>query len=165
MTFTEKHLTTPPPIVLEGRHLKRYHVAMDESGIDADVEAAALAYLPSLLPEVDDETPPAGFVVLHRGADGAAYLNAYSWVWGNVISCATAAAGQPVVDCPDDDPTHFATLTKPWIGCIWELPALGHERSAWVQHIIMPEQPDLDAYLSDQLPEGRTGGPEQTCRR
>ena len=158
MAFQEKYLRVPPPITLAGRQIKRYHINNDASEIEPEIEKAAYDYLPNLLPE-PDETPPAAFVVLHRGGDGGAYINAYSWVWDNVISCATAAAGQPLLDCPDSDPTNFVPLQRPWIGCTWELPALGHERSAWVRHVFAPEQPDLDAYLADSLPEGRTGGP------
>jgi hypothetical protein len=160
MPFQEKFLRTPPPVTVAGRRLKRYYVNNDELPIPPDIEAAALEMLPELLPDPDGDTPPAGFIVLHRGADGAAYLNAYSWVWDNVLHCANAAAGQPVLDCPDDDPRHFMRLDRPWIGCIWELPALGHERSAWVRHVFAPDEADLEGYLADSLPEGPTGGPD-----
>jgi hypothetical protein len=158
MPFVEKYLRVPPPITIAGRHVKRYHVNMDQSLIPDDIEQAAYAMVPALLPEADG-TPPASFVVLHRGGDGAAYVNAYSWVWDNVVHVAAAVAAQPIVGCPDDDPTHFVPLDKPWVGCIWELPAFGHERSAWVRHMLATDHPDLDAYLADSLPEGPTGGP------
>lgn len=158
MTFVEKHLTVPEPIIIGGRHVKRYHVNIDESPIPDAIEQAAYAMVPGLLPAADD-TPPASFVVLHRGADGAAYVNAYSWVWDNVIHYATAAAAQPFLGCPDDDPTNFVPLNRPLLGCIWELPAVGHERNAWVRHMIKPDVPNLEAYLADRLPEGPTGGP------
>jgi len=93
MTFTEKHLRTPPPVTVEVWQLKRYYVNNDDSPMDAVVEQAALSHLPALLPTPDGEKPAAGFIVLHRGGDGAAYLNSYSWVWGNVISCTNAAPG------------------------------------------------------------------------
>ena len=109
MPFIEKYLRVPPPIAIGGRHIKRYHVNMDQSLIPDDIERAAYAMVPSLLPEPDG-TPPASFVVLHRGGDGAAYVNAYSWVWDNVVHVAAAVAAQPMVDCPDDDPTHFVPL-------------------------------------------------------
>ncbi|MCZ0985841.1 hypothetical protein O1M54_09710 [Streptomyces diastatochromogenes] len=84
MAFREKLLTVPPPIEVAGRHVKRYHVTADPAGIAPEVERAAYAILPELLPEPDG-TPPATFVVLHRGGDDGAYLNAYSWVWDNVL--------------------------------------------------------------------------------
>ncbi|WSM31759.1 hypothetical protein OG776_11245 [Streptomyces sp. NBC_01689] len=154
--FREKLLTVPPPAEVAGRWIKRYHVTADPAGIAPEVEAAAYALLPELLPEPDG-TPPAAFVVLHRGGDDGAYLNAYSWVWDNVLHFRGAAAGQPVLGCPDRDPTHFGTVAMPWIGCVWELPPILHERDAWVRHLLAPEVPDLAAYLADSLPAGTTG--------
>ena len=167
MPFTEKLLTVPPPIEVAGRHIKRYHVTTDPAGIAPEVERAAYAILPELLPgpgprlpgggTSDDTTPPATFVVLHRGGDDGAYLNAYSWVWDNVLHFRGASAGQPVLGCPDLDPTHFITPDLPWIGCVYELPPILHERDAWVRHLLTPEVPDLDAYLADSLAAGTTG--------
>jgi hypothetical protein len=156
MAFAEKLLSVPPPIEVGGRRVKRYHVTADPAGIDPVVQKAAYAILPELLPE-SDGTPPATFVVLHRGADDGAYLNAYSWAWDNVLHFGGAAAGQPVLGCPDGDPTHFVRLDRSLIGCVWELPPILHERDAWVRHMLAPDRPDLDAYLADSLPEGTTG--------
>jgi hypothetical protein len=33
----------------------------------------------------------------------------------------------------------------------------GHERDAWVRHMLLPDKPDLDAYLADFMPDGLTG--------
>ena len=46
---------------------------------------------------------------------------------------------------------------RPWIGCVWELPPIAHERDAWVRHMLVPDQPDLSAYLADFMPDGLTG--------
>ncbi|MEU8175658.1 hypothetical protein AB0C14_22505 [Microbispora hainanensis] len=156
MAFTEKLLFVPPPIEVSGYHVKRYHVTADPAGIAPEVEKAAYAVLPELLPEPDG-TPPAAFVVLHRGGDDGAYLNTYAWAWDNVLHCGIAVAGQPVLGCPDRDPTHFVRLERPLIGCVWELPPILHERDAWVRHVLAPDRPDLAAYLADTLPEGTTG--------
>ncbi|MDX3248064.1 hypothetical protein PV408_41475 [Streptomyces sp. ME18-1-4] len=81
-------------------------------------------------------------------------------MWDNVLHFRGAAAGQPVLGCPDDDPTHFVVPHRPWIGCVWELPPILHERDAWVRHMLAPtapDIPDLDAYLADSLPAGTTG--------
>ncbi|MFC7647027.1 hypothetical protein ACFQX6_45695 [Streptosporangium lutulentum] len=78
-------------------------------------------------------------------------------MWDNVLRFGGAAAGQPVLGCPDDDPTNFVRLDRSLIGCVWELPPILHERDAWVRHMLAPGSPDLDAYLADSLPEGTTG--------
>lgn len=155
MTFNEKYLRAAGVVAVCGRQVKRYHISI-EPEIEVGVRKAAYDFLPRLLPDPEHDTPPASFVILHRGAGSAAYLNAYSWVWGNVIECRTAAAGVPFLGCPDEDPEHFAELTKPWIGCVWELAPLGHERAAWIRHVLKPPRPDVDAYLADVLPDGTT---------
>jgi hypothetical protein len=158
MTFTEKFLRTRPPVEVGGRSIKRYHVTPGPEAVEPDVEQAALAILPRLLPEPDG-TPPATFVVIHRSrGDNAAYLNAYTWVWDNVLHLRAAAAAQPALGCPDADPTNFMVIEdRPWIGCVWELPPIAHERDAWVRHMLLPDKPDLDAYLADFMPDGLTG--------
>ena len=156
MPFAPRFLTTPGLLELGGRSIKRYHVNIDDRPIEPAIVAAAHAFLPRLL-AAPDTTPPASFTILHRGRQ-AAYLLAYSWVWDNVIECHSAAAGEPFLGCADDDPTHFVELTRPWVGCVWELAPFGHERSAWVRHMLEPERADLAAYLADTFPEGPSGG-------
>ena len=73
------------------------------------------------------------------------------------IEQAAYAISQPELGCPDDDPAHFVVLDRPWIGCVWELPPIAHERDAWVRHMLVPDKPDLHAYLADAMPDGLTG--------
>jgi hypothetical protein len=157
MALEPKYIRALPSIIVAERQLKRYHVSNDDSPIDGRIEAAAYAMLPQLLPEWDGETPRGSWLILHEGRDGAAYINAYSWVWGNVVEVHSAVAAQPFVGCPDNDPTHFVILDRPWVGCIWELPPFGHERSAWVRHMLDNDEPDLAAYLADTMADGLAG--------
>ncbi|PZF98159.1 hypothetical protein [Micromonospora deserti] len=158
MTFHDKELRAPGPVEVTGRRLKRYHIDQPDRPIEPEVERAAYAVLPRLIPAArGDATPPGGWVVLHRGADTGAYLLAYSWVWDNVVEVRIAAAGQPALDCPDDDPTHFVDLNRPWMGCIWELGVLEHERAAWARHVLAPDRPDLAGYLAETRAEGPVG--------
>ena len=156
MPFREKFLRTPGVIEVADRQVKRYHVTSADSEIPDDIQQAALKYLPELLPEPDGEMPPASFVILHT-SPGASYLCAYSWVWGNVIEARTAAAGVPFLGCEDEDPANFRQLDRPWIGCVWELGPFGHERTAWVRHMLVPAQPDLAGYLADVLTASTVG--------
>ncbi|MGH9187551.1 MAG: hypothetical protein ACRD0U_17335 [Acidimicrobiales bacterium] len=150
MPFEERHLRPLAPVTIDGRLIKRYHVTIDGAEIDADIQAAANAFVPRLLPEAD-ETPPAAFQVLHQGQNGV-WLNLYSWVWDNVLHCRCA-------DATSSDPTCFTEMSRSWIGCVWELPPLAHERSAWVRHMLAPDEPDLEGYLADMLAAGPVGGP------
>ncbi|MEU7678424.1 hypothetical protein AB0C42_26825 [Micromonospora taraxaci] len=158
MAFRDKDLSTPGLITVDGRQLKRYHIDQPEQRIEPEVEKAAYDLLPALLADVmEDGTPAAGWVVLHRGTDTGAYLLAYTWMFDNAVEVRVAVAGQPALDCPDDDPAHFVALHRPGMGCVWELSVLEHERAAWVRHMLAPESPDLTDYLSDTRAEGPVG--------
>src|SRR5258708_26224128 len=105
MPITEKFLRAPGPIEIGGRMLKRYHLTTFEAEIEPRIQKAACDILPELVPQPDDETPPAGWLVLHTGANGA-YLRAYSWAWGNVVEMRSALAGEPYRGCPDTGPAN-----------------------------------------------------------
>jgi hypothetical protein len=156
VTFTPRHLLVPPPRFVDGWWVKPYHVNIDDRPIEDELVDAAYEFLPRLLPAPDDATPAVAFAVVHRGRK-AMYLNAYAWVWDNVLHCRTAAAAEAFLGCPDDDPTHFVELTRPFIGCIWELPPLEHERAAWVRHVFGTDTADLPAYLADTMAPGPVG--------
>jgi hypothetical protein len=159
MAYAQRFLTSHGLLESGGRTIKRYHLNVDDRAIEPAIVEAATAFLPRLLPAADG-TPPASFAILHRGRS-AAYLVAYSWVWDNVIECRSAAAAEQALGCPDLDPTHFVELTRPWVGCVWELAPFEHERSAWVRHMLEAEPADLAAYLRDTFPDGPAGGPRR----
>lgn len=155
VTYADRHLSVPGVIAVGGRQIKRYHVNVEPTEIETAIQDAAYAFLPQLLPALD-ETPGAAFTIVHRGSAGA-FIDAFTWVWDNVIECHTAAAGVPSIGCPDYDVTHFAPLARPWIGCVWELAPFEHERAAWVRHLLATDTPDLDAYLTDSFAAGAVG--------
>ena len=156
MGFFQKDLRVPAPVMVGGRHVKRYEVVTPGLTIPEEVRAAALEFLPKLYPDWADPTPAATVMVLHRGSAGA-YLNAYNWVWDNVLHCRTAASGdQPFLGSTGDDLTDFTVIAKDLIGCVWELPPLEHERSAWVRHML-GDEPSIEAYLADTFREGPVG--------
>jgi hypothetical protein len=157
MAFIDKQLTVKEPLVVAGRHVKRYEVVTPGLVITDDIRAAAYEFLPKLYPDFEDPTPPATVSVLHRSTAGM-YLLAYNWAWDNVLHCRTAVSGdQPFLGSTDPDLTHFTVLSKDLIGCVWELPPLTHERSAWVRHMLEPDEADFEAYLADTMAEGPVG--------
>ena len=154
MGVAEMYLRSTGAIECAGRWVKRYHVGAEGAEIAGSIQDAAYDFLPRLLPKPDDETPPAGWAVLFKASGVAAYLVAYSWTWVNVVECRAAVAGVPELGCEDENPEHFMLSDRRWIGCVWELAPLGHERSAWLRHMLTPEAPDLAGYLADVMPEG-----------
>lgn len=159
MSFTERYSRPSPATVVNGWTIKPYQVTIGQEPIAAPTVAAADEFLPKLLPDSlthpalvheQADSPRYAFVVLHQGAD-ALWLNLYTWVYQAILH--VRAASSPL------DAVAFSELTEPLIGCVWELPALVHERSAWVRHVMTPDRPDLDAYLADVLPAGPVGGP------
>jgi hypothetical protein len=153
MAFHERYLRPAGVATVSGWQVKQYRVTLDDPPIDEPVVVAAERFLSKLLPAsaASDQTPRVAFSVLHKGED-AVWLNLYAWVLGEIVHCRAANATLSA-------PTEFSELTEPLIGCVWELPALVHERSAWVRHILQPERPALDAYLADWVPEGPVGRP------
>jgi hypothetical protein len=158
MTFSERYMRSAGVIEAGGRQVKRYHISTVQGHIPEGVQNAAYAFMPQLLPRPDNETPSGGWIILHKGASIPAYLVAYSWTWGNVVECRAAVAGIPELGSDDENPENFKLLDRPWMGCVWELAPLGHERAAWIRHVLEPEIPDLGGYLSDVLPDGSTEG-------
>lgn len=156
MTYSEKYICALGVVKKADRWVKRYHVSPLGGRISVGIQGAAYQFLPRLLPKPEGDIPPAGWVILHKGAGIAAYMIAYSWIWDNVVECRAAAAGMPELGCDDEDPENFKILDRPWAGCVWELAPFGHERSAWVRHVLQPETPDLPGYLADVFPEGST---------
>lgn len=153
MGFSERYLRPGGVVTVADWQVKQYLVTVTPTPVPAATVAAAEAFLPKLLPSsaASDATPRVAFSVLHKGMD-AIWLNLYAWVYGEILHCKAANATFAV-------PTDFTPLTEPLIGCVWELPALVHERSAWVRHGLQPEKPAVAAYLADVLPEGPVGGP------
>src|SRR5215469_5637986 len=158
MTFTDKHIRAHGVMQTADRQVKLYHVSSADVRIADGVQQAACEFLPMLLPKPDHETPAAGWAILHKGDAIPAYLIAYSWTWVNVVECRAAAAGIPELGSDDENPENFKIFDRRWVGCVWELAPLGHERSAWVRHVLRPKAPDLDGYLADMLPDGSTEG-------
>jgi hypothetical protein len=153
MGFSERYLRSGGVLPVGDWRVKHYLVTVTDTPLDAAVVEAATAFLPKLLPSsaATDATPKVAFSVLHKGMD-AIWLNLYAWLYGDILHCRAASAAF-------DAPTVFTPLSEPLIGCVWELPALAHERSAWVRHGLQPPEPAVEAYLADFLPEGLVGAP------
>jgi hypothetical protein len=152
MGFHERVIRSGGVVTVSGWQVKQYRLTVVQEPIEPAVLGAAEAVLPSLLPVADaaDATPRVAFAVLHKGVN-AIWCNLYSWCLEAIVHCRAASASLSA-------PTEFAPLSQPLIGCVWELPALAHERSAWVRHMVR-QSPDLGGYLDDWLAGGPVGRP------
>jgi hypothetical protein len=157
MPFLDKFVRAQPVLDLAGRQVKPYHITREPGTTLAPaIVEAAYAMAEQMLAPPDHEMPPASWLVLHEGTNST-YLCVYDWVWGNAVEVISAAAGEPYLGCPDDDPAHFVPNSRILAGCVWELTLLEHERAAWVAHMLTPDEPDLGAYLADIAADGPVG--------
>jgi hypothetical protein len=157
MSFRDKFVRAQPVFDLAGRRVKPYHITREpDSTLAPAIVEAAYAMAEQMLGPPDREMPPASWLVLHEGKTPM-YLCVYDWVWGNAVEVISAAAAEAGLGCPDEDPTHFVPNKRILAGCVWELTLLEHERAAWVRHMLVPGEPDLDAYLADAVPDGPVG--------
>jgi hypothetical protein len=53
----------------------------------------------------------------------------------------------------------FHDLNPSWMGCVWELAMVTHERDACVRQMPAPGEPDLDGYLAGSLSALMVGSP------
>ncbi|ETX15739.1 hypothetical protein OCH239_11180 [Roseivivax halodurans JCM 10272] len=81
-----------------------------------------------------------GFVVIHEGEAGTWLLMDW-WAHGDILCQRLSLARGAEFEAMDD---------RPLAACVWELAVIGHERDAWLRHM-MTGGPDPEGYLSDRL--------------
>lgn len=134
-------------LAFDGWRLKLYGIAYraerpEQALVDAAVAAARRA-LPR--PAVSDDRYGVGFVGAHDGRGGNFVfvdwwaeedeLHHHTWRSRNEQPGSLRPTG------PDD-----------LAACAWDLAVIGHERTAWVRHVLArADGPDVDAYLDDRL--------------
>lgn len=134
-------------LTFDGWRVKLYGIAYrGERPVQALIDAAVAAAQQALpRPAVTHHRYGAAFVGAHDGR-GANFvfvdwwanedeLHHHSWLSSKEEPGRLRATG------PDD-----------FTACSWDLAVIGHERAAWVRHVLARAHgPDLDAYLADQL--------------
>lgn len=147
LTYTPRLVKALPPVHVNGRVLKAY-------AMFADPERAGELPKPEFLERhaatVLSEAPargdhPAGFLILHRGAEGT-YLLVSQWYDADMLKHWVRGA---VVDAEGN--TAFTPLAeRDLIACVWELEVVRFERDAWVNTVLARGGDDraaIDAYL------------------
>jgi hypothetical protein len=76
MALQPKLIRSRPPVTVNGRTMKRYDVTVTDEPFGDEVETAALAMLPQLVPSIDDGTPASGWIILHEYAQTSPRMSA-----------------------------------------------------------------------------------------
>ncbi|SEK91034.1 hypothetical protein SAMN05414137_104231 [Streptacidiphilus jiangxiensis] len=137
-----------PPVDVEGRILKAYAMFANPDGSQLRPEPEWLRQQAAsvLVDPLQEGDHPAGFLILHHGADGT-YLLVSQWFGGDMLKHWVRGS---VVDAEGN--TTFAPLDqRDLVACVWELEVVRFERDAWVNTVLVPGRLDgdtLDAYLA-----------------
>lgn len=125
---------------------KQYYIAFDASRYDEALVAASDASLDGLLagPGLPAEHR-VGFSVIHAGRDMDFVVHGY-WTNGNELALKVFKAPPGRADQLTGSDNNGAS-----VACVWDLAVIGHERQAWIDHLLRPETPDVAAYLADTL--------------
>jgi hypothetical protein len=121
--------------------LKVYEISFSGTEIhDAEIQPA-IDFLERNTPWPRSASHDYGFVIIHYGRD-AIWLMLHLWS-DDILKQFGFLASL-------DKPHEFCPITANiGMGCVWELELIAHERDVWVRHILAPEQPSFEAYLSD----------------
>ncbi|GAB7075589.1 hypothetical protein ACGILS_05660 [Streptomyces albidoflavus] len=147
LTYVPRLVTALPPVEAGGRTLKAYAMFADpERNRELPEPGWLRRHAASVLDEpLQEEDHPAGFLILHRGAQ-ADYLLVSQWYDADMLrhrvrGAVTGADGETV----------FAPLAqRDLVACVWELEIIKFERDAWVNTVLAQgtlDQATLDAYL------------------
>jgi hypothetical protein len=131
----------------EGWRLKLYGIAYRaerpaQSLVDAAV-AVARERLPR--PALGPNRYGAGFVGVHDGR-GANFVFVDWWGHEDELHHHTWLSSK-------EEPGRLrATGPEDLTACVWDLALIGHERAAWIRHVLARKGgPDVEAYLADRL--------------
>jgi hypothetical protein len=131
----------------DGWRLKLYGITYGgKRPVQALVDAAVVAAEERLpRPAVTHDRYGVGFVAAHDGR-GANFVFVDWWANEDELHHLTWLSSK-------EDPGRLrATGPDDFTACAWDLAVIGHERAAWVRHVLArPAGPDLDAYLHDRL--------------
>jgi len=131
---------------VRGWRIKRYSIAYQRARARRELVTAAEAAAASILPDpaVTRTRYGVGFLGVHDGRTGN-FVFVDWWAQENELH-------HHVLFSPADTPAELRRQSglDP-IACVWDLAVVGHERAAWVRHVLAAPSPDVDAYLADTI--------------
>ena len=144
MQYSPRTLTALTADQVRGWTVKRYGVSALRDTPPPEVLEFARRAVERSLPPADGDAPAHGYSVVHEDEDGC-YVVVGWWSPNRVIlhSRTWLAEWQ--------DLTVLTEAPEGATACVWELVAMGHERDAWVRHVLQPAEPDYPAYLASTV--------------
>lgn len=140
LQYALRSLTALPPEESRSWTIKRYAVSALRPAPPEEVLELARRAVDQSLPEAYPDALSFGYSVVHEDEDGC-YVVVGWWSRNRVIlHTRTWLADWDALTTLVEAPAHATA-------CIWELVAMGHERDAWVRHVVQPDAPDIDAFL------------------
>jgi hypothetical protein len=144
----EWRVVTPrDPLVLPGSLFKWYQVHREGVPVAADLDAEARAVIAGAMAQTPwDPSYGLNFVVLHVSTTHA-FLIAGVWrghqeLWERIYARELSTSGTFIRIPTDGEDTPA--------GCVWEMAAICHERTAWHRYLFSDRSPDAKhAWLAD----------------
>jgi hypothetical protein len=138
--YAPRSLTALPPEESRSWTIKRYAVSALRPAPPDEVLELARRAVDRSLPDAYPDALSVGYSVVHEDEDGC-YVVVGWWSRNRVILHTRTWLADW------DDLTTLVEAPAHATACIWELVAMGHERDAWVRHVVQPDIPDIDAFL------------------
>ena len=139
--YAPRSITTLQPEQVRSWTVKRYAVSALRVAPTDEVHDVARRAVEVTLPESYPTGFAYAFSVVHEDEDGCYVVVAW-WSRNRVILHTRTWLGDWA------DLSNLVEAPAGATACIWEMIALGHERDAWVRHVVRPLRPDVDAYLA-----------------
>lgn len=140
-TVSDLGIWTVGPIAL-----KIYGLVATDQEIGEDTQAFARQFLEKdVLKRMEDmgESNGLGFLIIHPGQTGLT-ISAHWWTYGSVLC-------QHNFRQFHGSKEPLNTITRPVIGCVWELAIINSEQVSW-RETMMTQTPNPSAYLDRRLP-------------
>lgn len=129
----------------EGWRMKTYVIQYSKEEKSDRLLAAAQNLFQEHTPSITEEVYGLGFIIVHIGKNSNFVLLDW-WCNENELS-------QLVFTSDKKNPESLKPISQSQvIACVWDLAVIGHERQAWVHHILQkPNNPDIQGYLKNTI--------------
>ena len=141
LSYAPRSVSTRQPETLRGWTVKRYAISALRDTPPQEVLDFARSAAELSLPDSAGRTRSHAFTVVHEDEDGCYVVVGWWSLNGVILHSRTWLADWSDLTELTEAPGHATA-------CTWELAVMARERDFWLRHMVIPEQPDLPAYLA-----------------